>query len=638
MDTVNAQIPLAFHPTQNIGPDFGKAIANAAQVMQVQQAQEEITRQNALRGILGAPGAINPMGMPTPEALSKVMGVDPAAGMKLSQNALVTQQHQMQQDVLKSKLFENKLNMLTEAYGPIGQRHDELIKGGMAPQQADAAVQKELDAANQQFSTSGLFTPEELSRQPKQYSAPEFQRFMDGSQIVRDKRKELLQQEHERRTATDADKRDARSGMATAKDSDGNLIILRPNAPPAERVTYPDGRPVPPEKQQVSRLGTGAGVKIEDVQVDGVRTQAVQQGDHWVDKDGNRITGNVARMGKLSGTDVLGLTPETLNDEAEYYNQTGVLKAGYSRADRQAIQNRAAELRKAAVGGGTTGDRIASGATIKADTGSLGTLTKQSDAISAYEKGADREFDLAQSLIPKTPEPFNMQLLTKWVRSGEKQFGDVPNAKFYTALTSALDEYAKVIGGGYGAAASTDSARNLALTMIPPGATTAQIKGVIETIKQGMEIKRQGYKDQIDDIKDRLRGTGQRPAAKEGTPTKEGAGPRAAEFPPPPPRAIEMLKADPATAPQFDGIFGPGAAERIMKGGAPAAPATPAPMAQPTPNPANPAKPTTRPAPAVAPTRQLSRPTTQAEFDAVPSGGLYVNPADGQTYRKNATP
>lgn len=43
---------------------------------------------------------------------------------------------------------------------------------------------------------------------------------------------------------------------------------------------------------------------------------------------------------------------------------------------------------------------------------------------------------------------------------------------------------------------------------------------------------------------------------------------------------------------------------------------------------------TIRPGGAPAPTQQLARPKTQAEFEALPRGAVYIDPDDGKTYRK----
>ena len=119
---LDPRIILGIRPTPNMGPDFGQAIADGNGLLRLQQQQEQmkqmaemkaaadaavgggpeagnaLTRlvalnpqmagqiqqfqqQNALRGILGQPGAVDANGQPTDETMQKVMSVDPATGM-----------------------------------------------------------------------------------------------------------------------------------------------------------------------------------------------------------------------------------------------------------------------------------------------------------------------------------------------------------------------------------------------------------------------------------------------------------------------------------------------------------------------------------------------------------------------------
>jgi hypothetical protein len=234
---------------------------------------------------------------------------------------------------------------------------------------------------------------------------------------------------------------------------------------------------------------------LEDIEAD----------PNWAKKsDGEKGVEAVRRMRGAGTGGSLADDPDALKWAADYFRKMGQMPFGIGgTADREAVMKQLAKEDKAS--GATAGQTVEQIATTKADIHSLSRITQQRDSIAGYEKGADREFTLAQSLIPKTPEPLNMQLLTNWVRTGEKQFGNVPNAQFYVALVSALDEYAKVLSGGTGsAAASTDSARAQALSIIPPGSTTAQIKGDIDIVKKGMALKKTGYDDQITEIRGRI--------------------------------------------------------------------------------------------------------------------------------------
>lgn len=202
-------------------------------------------------------------------------------------------------------------------------------------------------------------------------------------------------------------------------------------------------------------------------------------------------------------SDASMLSGEALDRAANYYNQTRELPPGNrSRADNDAIQNRAAQLAKER--GIDTGEDIGRQADVKAARTSLNFITKQADAARAYERAATKELEMAVSLAPKTPEPLDSQILTRWIRSGATQFGDVNVPRYQAALISGLDEYAKILSGATGAGGSTDASRAQAASLIPAGATSAQVAGIVDVLKQGMQFKIQGYEEQKDQIHSRM--------------------------------------------------------------------------------------------------------------------------------------
>ena len=213
----------------------------------------------------------------------------------------------------------------------------------------------------------------------------------------------------------------------------------------------------------------------------------------------------VTRADVAAKQPVSTLNPDALDTQADLFNATHQLPVGYRNApDARAIMNRAAERAKEQ--GLKPGDLLSSAAGQRAASTSLTNLTKISDAAKSYERSATDELNLAVSLIPKTPEPLNSQLFTEWGRQGSAALGGVDVPKYQAALISALDEYAKVLTGATGAAGSTDTARNQALALIPPGATSDQIPAIVEVLKQGMRFKVDEYDTQLADIRKRIGG------------------------------------------------------------------------------------------------------------------------------------
>lgn len=166
---IDPSIALGFRPTPNLAPDLGNSLANAQRLMQLQVQANEVKSQNALKDIMGQPGAIDANGNPTQAAMQQVMGVDPNYGMKLRQNALVSQEHQMQlqnnqtkrQEALQELVDPSRaaaMKAYTDTEGSeevkraAGQKAldeglDELSKGGGLSEQEKQTMNRSFDPA-----------------------------------------------------------------------------------------------------------------------------------------------------------------------------------------------------------------------------------------------------------------------------------------------------------------------------------------------------------------------------------------------------------------------------------------------------------------------------------------------------------
>lgn len=237
------------------------------------------------------------------------------------------------------------------------------------------------------------------------------------------------------------------------------------------------------------------------------------------------------------------VTPAQLDLDAKLWLRTGKDMPGIGGTGyRMMIHGRGTEI--AAAQGATVDDIITGRTVLHANAGALNTITRQKTLAEAYERGAGKELDLVVQRIPKTYEPLSNQMLTRWVRTGESNFGNTETARFHAVLVSALDEYAKVLSGATGAAASSDASRAQAASLIPEGATAAQIVALVADLKLGMSFKIEGYNEEIKALTGSIRG--------------------GASFPTPPPDAVATLKANPGAAAHFDEVFGPGAAKRVL--------------------------------------------------------------------------
>ena len=513
-DNYSPMIPLAFRPTQFPGLDLGNAAQNAQAMMQARQMGQQMQQQNALRGILGAPGAIDPTtGAPTPEAMQRVMSVSPEIGMKLHQNALIGQMNQLRMQGLTSDVAMKQRDMMYDALAPIQVSYEKNLTT-MTPEEAQRQAQEQWSTAREGLRTGGGLTPEQVNRIPTNFDPVQAKNFVIGSDKWREMMKDQqdtqrvqLQEDRERR-------QEAMSGVGEPK----NIIVATPDGKTEQASgvyikgkgwVYASG---PKQNQFID------GNVTEHKGTDTANWQPMTDPSNK-DENGNSRSyllntrdgtaktmdgapytpGAMQRVGTGKDNKASTLSAEALEKEARLYHRTGKLPPGMGNgADRAAIMNREAELYKDQSLDPSTW------ASVQADTKSLANLTKQSDAALAYASTADKEFDLVLKNIPKSPEPLDSQLLTRWVRSGETQFGDTQVPVYMAYLISGLDEYAKVLSGATGAAGSTDASRAQAARLIPEGATTEQIQTLVPAIKAGIQNRKDGYDQKIKDIKSRL--------------------------------------------------------------------------------------------------------------------------------------
>lgn len=353
--------------------------------------------------------------------------------------------------------------------------------------------------------------------------------------------------------------------MLQDPSKDNQLYLMRSSKDGTVTFTTPDGQPYTPGG--ATKVGTGAKEgsstaiqkNVEDdlkkIHPDWSPGQVSQEAKQQIAAGTTQAT-TQARL--RAQAEEPPFTPEQAHTLAMASLVTGQQMVS-SRLGAGALRQVLAEEANIVQGSGHTVQEYLSGqAQFKADAASLRALTIRTDALDAAAKATRDEFTkVVIPSIPKTPEPLNMQFLTRWVRTGEKQFGDADVPVFTAALISGLDEYAKVLAGATGAAGSTDASRAQAASIIPEGATSDQIPGIVyRAILPTIDIKIEDYQHQKDAITTRMANAG--PAGgRSSEPTRN--------YPPVVPEAAQQLRKDPRLAPQFDEIFGPGASEKVLR-------------------------------------------------------------------------
>jgi hypothetical protein len=478
MSGTNASIPLQFQPVQNAGPSIGAAAQTANQLMALQAAQRQVQQQNALRGILGAPGAVDATGNPTPDAMQQIMAVDPNTGLKLKQNALVAQDQQLRQSVLKTQAFGQKLDMLNDTYGPVMERYKEAIKQGKTPEQAMSLAQTDLDAANQQLSSGGLFSADEQKTHPTKFDPVQMQRFFDGSQIVRDHIKSETAAHHEQ---FDEDYKAAdlalkeRQGDKTLEA--GWTVVTDPNAKDA------DGKLAPVQYRYNARTGQATTLAGEPY-----------------------TPGGQAKIGSGGPADDKPMSDDAIAYAGTMYRDKGTLpsfgNSKYAVADRKRIIDWAADRKNKNVD--AAGTDVVTQAGVKADTASLAQTTRYRNQVESFEETAQQSANLIRSLAPKGLGPTGVPVIDSWMQAGRRAVGNADVVKFGNAIDTFTSEYAKIMSGATGASGSTDSARSKAEGLINKAQNADQLYGALDVMQQEMNIRRKSLTDQESQIRKEL--------------------------------------------------------------------------------------------------------------------------------------
>lgn len=220
------------------------------------------------------------------------------------------------------------------------------------------------------------------------------------------------------------------------------------------------------------------------------------------------------------------LTPEGQDLAAQEYLNTGKLPPGLGRASagiNAKIVSRAAEM--AAANGNDAQAASLNRAAFKSAQTGLTALTKQRTLVGAFERTALKNLEIAVEESGKVDRT-GVPAVNRWLLAGKKNLtGDVEVGRFNAALTSALNEYAKVLSGATGAAGISDAARREAEELLSTASTPEQVVGIVEIMKREMANREAGFAEQEAQLKETMSG---RPAvgvapAEKGAPIAPGS-------------------------------------------------------------------------------------------------------------------
>lgn len=639
--SVDARIPLSFRPTPNVGPDYGAMIQNAQQTMQMQEQQRQVEQQNALRNILGAPGAIGPMGVPTPDAISKVYGVDPGVGMKIQQqtNALGVQQANMQEHALKRHAT------IQDMVDPIRTAAIRIYNDTPGSEEAKQRAARDYMLPElAKLKSGGTLTPQEADRLPTDFNIRTATANSDAWQKQqREERRDAITE----RRADIADRREVDAardrGMTTNQDTDGKVFFIRPNAPPGQRMLYEDGTPVPTEKQTgAHKVGTGGAAGTVAATEASIQADLRKEHPDWSAgqialEAKKRVAGAITTVRVTAKQAAEMGVPETPEEAAAKAGQVAsgqplnqvIPGLGQSAVKaREKARQDAIQLILDTTPGMTPtqaglelANRGIEYATGKKASGILGsTLATSRQAVKQLDFNVDKVTEEMGKLASSDISP----VINAIVRGVEKWTGDPEYSSLFFFMQAAAMESARILSGGTASIQQLhEGARKEAEKWANINMTPSSWKAVSDAMKEEGHFRIKSYEDAL---KEARVGAGREPRpstggtapppGQSGAPTPSG-GPSGGVTPPQ--QAIDMLKADPSLAPQFDTTFGPGAARKVLGGGK-AQPAPPAPAQT---APAAPAQtaPAARPA---APAPQAAAPAAIPQRPSnVPQGSMY---------------
>lgn len=226
------------------------------------------------------------------------------------------------------------------------------------------------------------------------------------------------------------------------------------------------------------------------------------------DLETQRSFDNSFKMRKLADAEKLAggaskLPPKTIDLLASQYLIDRKLptfsRAAGGDANRVAVLTRASQIAEA--NGDDAASLAAKQAAIKSAQSALTDQGKKGAAMGQSEKTAMYNLQMAVDLGKKTDRtgsPLINRGIIDW-RTGVT--GDPDTKSFVNALTTAKDEYAKVVSGATGAAGITDAARKESDQLFSRIDSQASLEQVIGVAKQEMANRIKGYAAESDALK-----------------------------------------------------------------------------------------------------------------------------------------
>lgn len=198
------------------------------------------------------------------------------------------------------------------------------------------------------------------------------------------------------------------------------------------------------------------------------------------------------------------LSQESVINAAARYNMDGTLPPNLGRGTqgpRQTAQILNEAARQAAARGDTPeAQRIAQLAN-KANATALNKLETQQTMVGAFEKNFIKNASIVEELSNKMDRT-GVPLLNKWVNAGKRAVtGDPEISALDASVKATVNEYAKIVGGGTGSAATAQGEIAKIEGLLSAAQTKDQVKSVLDLMRRETQNRMTAFDDQKTELK-----------------------------------------------------------------------------------------------------------------------------------------
>lgn len=231
-----------------------------------------------------------------------------------------------------------------------------------------------------------------------------------------------------------------------------------------------------------------------------------------------RADGHQVIHGPVKAVDTTELDDNSIDYVARQFTKTGQMpplgmgkEAGQMRRE---IIKRAAQLDTEA--GRTGEDAVVSHAAVKSAASSLTKVSNQRNIAEPAEKTVISNANFLLTLAPKGGGQTGSPVLNRFLQHARGEYaGDPDVSAFNNTIGTVADEYAKVMSGGTGSQAATDSSRAEAYRRLSSSATLPQLRSNIAAMKVEMANRITSLKNQEGELQATIRNGGVAPTSDE---------------------------------------------------------------------------------------------------------------------------